>query len=1553
MVTLLTASQSIRQRTTGIFFRRPLEQVMGRLVSYWQVSQPKTLRHLAVIRDAAQSGRIGYYIHYTHCSFEAKVQKGEVAWDAVQTLEEPESQEERDDYGFTFLHISQFQGQSNNASLAECVEGLEYGANSKRKPSSTPRKEVGNQQGPQQQGAMMRGRNRNTLTQSGQLDQSVVRRPRGRPRKQPKMDTQLNMVALVKDQRDPMEPQSSGIAAANLYLTPHDLARPAQPPILRYLPSIAAHDARNAYWLSCRNGESSQSIREPLEHTTGPRSQRPTRKGGSLKEKLHDSSPLTPDSTKGKPPSSTSASLSLTYEQQLALTTRVGTGLFLGPATSLRASGTRGRPRKCRIAVFKLRNLKNLSWFTDHSSASMGQHLPGSSSRRQICVSVEPDNTSSPFHEPRPQADDVLDSCVKDGESEMLLGSGSPTSVHDRGLSPIRRSQKRKRGSEQDSTSGFPCKKLDLTLHEKRSDASNWNLDMVNGDQSEPTDFPVSKQDASITSKLNAVETQPAAQEMYTSRSYVVTPQLVTSGNLTAHVTQANYSTHEVPESLDRLEAQRAAGDYDESGLEMHERGKNEMAQSNKVETGTTPNLRRLTESSAKMHPFGGSTARARRETVMEIVQMCDGVHPGGTELMHSVAAAMSSRGATTLPDKKTTQQVKKFLIGEGKLQEITFTFRDKQGLIHARTIVALSSLDPHDSNITALQNLMAHSYPLPYFPSNAPVHRTSPSSLTRITQSEGVKNNKLYANLLPIEPESVKSLFPKKKAIPTLRTPPSAAKGRSEMVQIPRPLPRTRNILQKEVSLPKAQQAKPKKRPKAPEVAIVAKLPQPSKAPKHSRAPEVIEVTKVPKRSKAPELTKVAEVPKCSSTSTRVKSAKRAHPLPFLDSAGQEGSINSDKRLNEVTQSSTHVYAVPKGDQIISATASKKVFESMVDNVADWEQRSFDHSRGFAADTWIHYQYPGELDGSLIPDPTCNVSGYHDQSSTAITRTITLDTSTKESPRKPPGEPRLPATKPKQAPGKPRPPAAKPKLPAGKRKSLGSGADLTSTRPAKKRKVPNVSKQPNQRGPVEVDEAARQPSMAESERPQGKGNVTARRTRSNATFDDNDDRRLIVAVVMTRVLLGGVELNLNWDIVAKMVSDKHDIKALKRRWVALRVKYKQSLDHSYSKLREAFLEGYRQGSIPAIDFDNLTAHDWQWFPPWGLEVLDGPSRVGRELPSTRKAYDSSYKMGGSQSIIPQYFGLAKQNTSIPKRHALAHQTPRCILETPARSAQRKIQVLDLAKNWVRANIMTPGATYNPEYARSKLSYFRPDILDLAVLELSSERKIISENKGRVLPTRAYNLSGKYMGLLKLKLQPNHFAEAVAFKKNLDDKLRISNRMVFNQAPSVGQMVALINLAAYGMIQFDQEGLPSDKFGLLEDDYRTRAMEKEKLDFKVIIDRGGAYQYGLPLAPLPSKPSDHSICKVQGDTVERFPLWVDINGDHNTKMWQIALSAVLCLLSLGSGSRATELERELDANLEEYEISLVFKWLVDAGAAGWDSDGQERLHLLPWWWTVC
>ena len=662
---------------------------------------------------------------------------------------------------------------------------------------------------------------------------------------------------------------------------------------------------------------------------------------------------------------------------------------------------------------------------------------------------------------------------------------------------------------------------------------------------------------------------------------------------------------------------------------------------------------------------------------------------------------------------------------------------------------------------------------------------------------------------------------------------------------------------------------------------------------------------------------------------------------------------VNSNEMLNEGIQSFSHVYAVPKGDQIISATASKKVFESMVDNVADWEQRSLEQIRSFAADTWIHYQYPGELDGSLVPDSTHNISGYHDERPTDMTRTVTLDTPTKETQHKPLGEPEVPTGKPELTPRKPRPPAVKPKLPTRKRKYPGSGADFTSTGPAKKRKVPNVSKQINQRGLMEVDDPALQPSVAEIEHPQGKGNTKARRVRSNATFDDNDDRRLIVAVVMTRALLGGVELNLNWDVVAKMLSDKHEIKALKRRWVALRVKFKPSLDHSYSKLRRAFLEGYRQGSIPAIDFDNLTAYDWQWFPSWGLEILEGPSRVGRELPSTRNAYDLSYNMGESQSIIPQCPGLAKQNFSIPKRHALAHQTPRCILEIPTSSPQREIQLLDLAKNWVRANILTPEATYNPEYTRSILSYFRSDILDLAVSELSSERKITSENKGRVLPSRAYGLSDKFVGSLKLKLQSDHFAEAVAFKKTLDDKLRISNRMVFNQAPSVGQMLALINLAACGMIQFDQEGLPSDKFGLLEDDYRTRAMEKEKLDFKVIVSPGGAYQYGLPLAPLPSKPSNPSICKVQGDTVERFPLWVDINGDHNTKMWQIALSAVLCLLSLGSGSRAAELERELDANLEEYEISLVFRWLVEAGAASWDSAGQERLYLLPWWWTVC
>ena len=111
----------MKEQAVGSFFGRPLENLVGRIVDFWQISQPLHLRHLALVRDAAQVGKTGYYIHYTWDNFNAKVGHQEAAWESVRTMKEPCTELVRDEFGFSVIEASRFCGSMGNANLDECV----------------------------------------------------------------------------------------------------------------------------------------------------------------------------------------------------------------------------------------------------------------------------------------------------------------------------------------------------------------------------------------------------------------------------------------------------------------------------------------------------------------------------------------------------------------------------------------------------------------------------------------------------------------------------------------------------------------------------------------------------------------------------------------------------------------------------------------------------------------------------------------------------------------------------------------------------------------------------------------------------------------------------------------------------------------------------------------------------------------------------------------------------------------------------------------------------------------------------------------------------------------------------------------------------------------------------------------------------------------------------------------------------------------------------------------------------------------------------------------
>jgi hypothetical protein len=117
-------------KITGQFYKRPIEQLVSRLVETWPKSQPLHLRHLGIVRDTAQIGKTPFYVHYTFDDFKSLVESGKKSWEAVEVIKDSKggmakAKPDVDQYGFPKLNPSEFLSRDNNANLAECVCGAD------------------------------------------------------------------------------------------------------------------------------------------------------------------------------------------------------------------------------------------------------------------------------------------------------------------------------------------------------------------------------------------------------------------------------------------------------------------------------------------------------------------------------------------------------------------------------------------------------------------------------------------------------------------------------------------------------------------------------------------------------------------------------------------------------------------------------------------------------------------------------------------------------------------------------------------------------------------------------------------------------------------------------------------------------------------------------------------------------------------------------------------------------------------------------------------------------------------------------------------------------------------------------------------------------------------------------------------------------------------------------------------------------------------------------------------------------------------------------------
>ena len=132
------------------------------------------------------------------------------------------------------------------------------------------------------------------------------------------------------------------------------------------------------------------------------------------------------------------------------------------------------------------------------------------------------------------------------------------------------------------------------------------------------------------------------------------------------------------------------------------------------------PTVKRVTRTSKmpqKLTPHGGSMAVLRKKIIMNLLENCGGVMPGGKALEIPFTEQWQKRGHAGQPDTATIKAAINALFGAGQVRQSTFSFRNSRGNMIIKSMVLDVKLRDDDPKIQEVQDQIIECDPYSYIP--------------------------------------------------------------------------------------------------------------------------------------------------------------------------------------------------------------------------------------------------------------------------------------------------------------------------------------------------------------------------------------------------------------------------------------------------------------------------------------------------------------------------------------------------------------------------------------------------------------------------------------------------------------------------------------------------------------------------------------------------------------------------------------------------------------------------------------------------------------------
>lgn len=535
----------------------------------------------------------------------------------------------------------------------------------------------------------------------------------------------------------------SGDPASNISPPPELLSGENQPranppnndelAVPEYLPSVAAHMQIipiNLVYTSSRLNRNSEQVSTRLLKR-------------SLPQKDSENASLILKS-KG--------SLGLTYEEQSNLIERGSYGFFMGAdALRARTPGQRGRSRKCRLAIFKSAHLSEFSWFSEEIMISLGDKdsTPACDESRSGSRALSPRLPRSTRVTRKQSSPPVVEfsnlsptenGCTDTLKSSHIVHSSDHEENRSTGLD----------NSGQDCTSGVtPCNESHVVpliekdvpavvepghvshapYEEKRSTLSGLSPDIspftpINQSHSGAPKDGANTEAALHTGKEKAIPLKDVSKSQV---SHMIDISAEEHGmSLSKSPTQDMPPAPIIIENSSRTCAQKDVHIVADGQTEIEPTTPPQVSPSLNAlppesdGTGTDAYGETMQIGNRLTKPVtisGGSVSIVRKNIIMDIMHMCDGVYSGHKELSGPFTTAWAKLNKPGTPDSQTIYKTFRSLVQSGKLRELKFSFQTPEGLMVTKSMITLTNISPTDNRVAEMQKLIIARHPSAYIP--------------------------------------------------------------------------------------------------------------------------------------------------------------------------------------------------------------------------------------------------------------------------------------------------------------------------------------------------------------------------------------------------------------------------------------------------------------------------------------------------------------------------------------------------------------------------------------------------------------------------------------------------------------------------------------------------------------------------------------------------------------------------------------------------------------------------------------------------------------------